>query len=276
MSDFTEKSPFIRHYFVDEAGDPTLFNGKGEIIVGNQGCSRFFILGMLDVADPDSLSKNLDTLRAELLADPYFKDIPSMQPERRKTAMGFHAKDDIPEVRREVFNLLKKYDLRFFAVVRDKQKLLEYVRGRNRNDASYRYQGNELYDYLTRRLFKSHLHQADSYNICFASRGKSDRTAALRTALQAARDNFCQQRGIVSVAPINITATRPPQSPCLQAVDYFLWVLQRLYERREDEYLEHLWSAFRLVHDLDDTRCKEYGVYYNQRNPISLLKMPEI
>jgi len=26
------------HYFVDEAGDPTLFNRRGRIIIGDSGC----------------------------------------------------------------------------------------------------------------------------------------------------------------------------------------------------------------------------------------------
>ncbi len=276
MTDLKEKTRSIRHYFVDEAGDPTLFNGKGNVIVGTEGCSRFFMLGLLDVTEPESLARNLEELRSELLADPYFKNVPSMQPQQRKTAMGFHAKDDIPEVRREVFNLLKKYDLRFFAVVRYKHKLLEYVKTRNQSDPDYRYQHNELYDSLTRRLFKQRLHKDDEYNICFATRGFSDRTAALRKALEAARANFYRQCGIASIATINITATTPPHSPCLQAVDYFLWALQRLYERREERYLEYLWSAFKLVHDTDDTREQKYGVYYTQKNPLTLLKMPGI
>lgn len=276
MSDLKEKARSIRHYFVDEAGDLTLFNGKGKVILGTEGCSRFFILGLLDVSEPESLARNLEELRSNLLADPYFKNVPSMQPEQRKTAIGFHAKDDIPEVRREVFNLLKKYDLRFFAVVRDKQKLLEYVRSRNQNEPDYRYQHNESYDSLTRRLFKQRLHKDDEYNICFAARGFSDRTAALGKALEAARANFYYQCGIVSIAPMNITATTPPHSPCLQAVDYFLWALQRLYERREERYLEYLWTAFKVVHDTDDTRQERYGVYYTQKNPLILLKMPGI
>ncbi|MDZ7965547.1 MAG: DUF3800 domain-containing protein [Nostoc sp. DedSLP03] len=276
MTDLKEKVRSIRHYFVDEAGDPTLFNGKGNVIVGTEGCSRFFILGLLDVAEPESLARNLEELRSELLADPYFKNVPSMQPQQRKTAIGFHAKDDTPEVRREVFNLLKKHDLRFFAVVRYKHNLLEYVKTRNQSDPYYRYQHNELYDYLTRKLFKQRLHKDDEYNICFATRGFSDRTAALRKALEAARANFHRQCGIASIATINITATTPPHSPCLQAVDYFLWALQRLYERREERYLEYLWPAFKLVYDTDDTRQQRYGVYYTQKNPLTLLKMPGI
>jgi hypothetical protein len=52
-------------------------------------------------------------------------------------------------------------------------------------------------------------------------------------------------------------------------VDYFLWMLQRFYERREDRYLEFLWPQFSLVHDLDDTRQNAYGVYYTQKKPLT-------
>jgi len=51
------------------------------------------------------------------------------------------------------------------AVVRNKHKLLEYVRQRNEWDASYRYNQNELYDYMVRRLFKNLLHKDDEYNV---------------------------------------------------------------------------------------------------------------
>ncbi len=74
---------------------------------------------------------------------------------RKVAALMFHAKDDLPEVRREVFALLRKHELRFLAVVRNKQRVLEYVRRRNAVDLTYRYQPNELYDYMVRVLFKN-------------------------------------------------------------------------------------------------------------------------
>ena len=41
-----------------------------------------------------------------------------------------------------------------------------------------------------------------------------------------------------------------------------------MYERREDRFVELLWPAIRLVHDLDDTRQARYGVYYTQKKPL--------
>jgi hypothetical protein len=257
-----------RNYFVDEAGDGTLFDHRGNVIVASKGCLRYFILGLLDVPEPETLSRDFAELRAKLLADPYFKGVPSMQPDAKKTAAAFHAKDDLPEVRREVFSLLLRHDLRFLAIVRNKRQVIQYVRQRNERDVMYRYNPNELYDFMVRRLFKNLLHEDDEYEIYFAKRGASDRTEALQQALEAARRRFAAQWNVVSVATVHVIPAVPQEYGGLQAVDYFLWALQRLYERREDRYVELLWSKFRLVHDLDDTRDARYGVYYTQKKPL--------
>ena len=66
-----------------------------------------------------------------------------------------------------------------------------------------------------------------------------------------------------------VSAATPKEHAGLQAVDYFIWALQRLYERGEDRYLVYLWQAFGLVHDMDDTRETHYGVYYTQNKPLT-------
>ena len=162
----------MRYYFVDEAGDGNLFDAKGHTIVGTEGCSRYFILGMLDIRNPERLQQEMDALRAALLQDPYFRGVPSMQPDARKTAVAFHAKDDVAEVRREVFATLRRHELRFFAGVRNKAKVVEYVRQRNQAEPGYRYQPNELYDYMVRRLFRNLLHKDDGYEVFFAPRAR--------------------------------------------------------------------------------------------------------
>jgi len=266
-----KKSPAkCRYYFVDEAGDTTIFGQHGKVLIGEPGCSRFFILGVLDIPNPVVLQDELDDLRQSLLADPYFKKVPSMQPEAHKTALMFHAKDDVPEVRREVFTLLQKYEFRFMAVVRDKQKVLEYVRGRNNLDLTYRYTPNDLYDYLVRILFKNLLHKDESYEIYFSKRWKQDRTEALRRALKTAQERFAQKWGITTSPDLMVIPKSSHEYGGFQAVDYFLWSLQRFYERKEDRYLDLLWKSFRMVLDLDDTRKTSYGVYYTQKKPLTL------
>jgi hypothetical protein len=257
-------------YFVDEAGDPTLFNRKKQFVVGNEGCSTFFALGLLSVAAPEALGRELEELRRRLLADPYFKGVPSMQPQQRKTAAAFHAKDDIPEVRREVFNLLIGHDISFFAVVRDKRRIAELVRRQNVKQPQYRYHPNQLYDRCTSRLFRDRLHKDEAYRIVFARRGTSDRTEALRLSLENARRNFRRKWGVQATSPIEVVASTPPQDPCLQAADYVVWALQRLYERKEARYWDFVWPKVSLVYDIDDVRNHPYGEYFTHRNPLTL------
>ena len=172
----------VRYYHVDEAGDATLFNRYGKLIVGNEGCSTYFILGLLDIPAPELLEQEMRELHERLLADPYLKGIPSMQAETKKTALAFHAKDDVPEVRREVYSLLMRHELKFFALVRDKRHIAELVLEHKKGKPSYRYHPNQLYDRCVSRLFKERLHKDDGYTIEFAKRGNKGRTAALQMA----------------------------------------------------------------------------------------------
>lgn len=266
----SETPSSIRHYFVDEGGDGTLFSRKGKVLVGTEGCSRFFILGLLDVSDPIVLEDRFDKLRGQLMNDSYFKSVPSMQPANRKTALAFHAKDDLPEVRRDVFRLLRDTDgLRFFAVVADKLSVLEYVRQRNKREPAYHYHPNELYDYLTGRLFKERLSQHDRYDIIFSKRGKSNRLTTLRQLVETARSGLAAPQNMNANTAIRVSAATPKEHAGLQAVDYFVWALQRFYERDEERYLLYLWDAFRLVHDIDDMREASYGVDYTQKKPLT-------
>ncbi len=261
--------PMVARFFVDEAGDGSVFDRYGRVIVGRKDCSRFFMLGALAVSDPAAMAKDMEELRARLLADPYFRNVPSMQPERRRTAVAFHAKDDPPEVRREVFNLLLRHEIRFSAVVRGKMAVLAYVRQRNSSQASYRYHPNELYDWLVRRLFKGQLHSAGRFDVCFARRGKSDRTEALAAALRVAQFRTATDRGVPSTGHICVIPCFSFQQHGLQAVDYCLWALQRLYERGEDRFLQLIWPKVRLIIDVDDRRKAAYGVYYDSRKPLT-------
>jgi hypothetical protein len=183
----------VVNFFIDEAGDPTLFDKRGKKVRVGDGASKSFILGKILVDDCDRLRREMDQLRASLLADAYFRNVESMKPERRKTAVMFHAKDDLPEVRREVFSLLLKHDIKFYAVVRNKMDLVDFVRQQNNRDPNYRYRENELYDTLTRHLFSKLRRSADEVNLIFATRGKANRNAALRNALVEAEQDFEQK-----------------------------------------------------------------------------------
>ena len=108
-----------------------------------------------------------------------------------------------------------------------------------------------------------------------ARRGKSDRTNALREALLAAQERFCLQWDRQPASTFTVTARRSWQSAGLQAVDYFLWALQRVYERGEDRYVRFIWPSVGLVHDVDDRGTAKYGTYYNKARPLTAASTKE-
>ena len=176
-----------RRYFVDEAGDPILFNRHGTQTLGRPGCSRYFIMGCIEVDDEPLLASRLNALRAELMADPALKDVPSMQPHRRRTAEAFHANQDHSKVRGRVIGLLAQEHFRFFAVIRDKRNVLEDLRATQRLIPSYRYSENALYDSLVGRLLRDRLHVDDCEIVFAATRRVGQERRLFAEAIQKRR-----------------------------------------------------------------------------------------
>ena len=123
-----------------------------------------------------------------------------------------------------------------------------------------------------KRILKNELHKAERNIITFARRGKAARQDALRAAILAAQRNFERSHGIESRQPCEVVATTPSHAPGLQAVDYYLWALQRLFERRDDSSFLLVRRNFRLVMDLDDQRNRPCGEWYNDASPLTLEK----
>ena len=275
-------TPEVHHIFVDEAGAPTIFDSKGRSLVGTTGCSQYFILGKLTVDNPAGVAKALTDLREQMKADPFFAIVESFKPERRKTALLFHAKDDLPDVRVKVFDFLRSFGpaIRFHAVVCDKLAVQKEEEARRAADPKHRYNPDHLYDRLTRSLFGKFHQVADRYHLCMAKRGNKDRNAALLQALEHAEMDFETtfnfSRG--GIAAWTLTISNPETTVCLQAVDYFLWALQRLYEPkvhavtgeiiREPRYLNALWDQVAEIHDLHFGPPP--GTFFTKANPLTL------
>jgi hypothetical protein len=184
----------------------------------------------------------------------------------------------VPEVRREVYKLLlaRADKIRFYGVVRDKRELASHEAQKRDADPKYRYRPNDLYDGLVRKLFGSRLQPAERFEICFASRGSSDRTKALKTAIAHAAGDYERDFGLASKAEVDVTCRTPTGCGGLQAVDYLLWALQRFYEfeqtakaESECRYVELVWPLVSEIHDLDRLEGKKRGVYYVGKRPLT-------
>ncbi len=270
------------HLFVDEAGVPEIFDRKGRVNIGKEGCSRFFMLGMLEVDEPARLAEELVALREQLFRDPFYASAESFKPERKKTAVLLHAKDDLPEVRVKVFDLLRSFGpaLHFRAVICDKESIRIREVSRHAAEATYLYKPDHLYDELARFLFAKFSRMADGYRLWIAKRGNKDRNAALRSALEQAEGDFTTSFGFSrgGADAWTTTVTNPRATVCLQAADYFLWALQRFYEPRihpetceethEDRYLNAIWPQISQVHDLHFGPAR--GTFFTGSNPLTL------
>lgn len=139
----------------------------------------------------------------------------------------------------------------------------------NRWNRRYRYNPTELYDDMVGRLFRDRLRKGVEMHIYFAPRSRKPRTEAFLDALRRTRAEFPRRWKIKGEAPVTIQPGTLAQYAGLQAVDYFLWSLQRFYERGEGRFLNLLWPQYRLVMDIDDKREANYGVYYTQGKPLT-------
>ena len=252
-------------YYVDEAGDGVLFGPRGRDRLADADAPQFFMLGMVRCAADAAVVEALAKLRAALQTNPLYSTIFSMRPEAQKTARAFHAKDDHVEIRSKVFELITTLDFKFYAVIKDMRAVRDYVGRRNALDSAYRYQPNELYDLTVRMLFKQRLHKDDHYRVVFARRGKSDRTAALRTQLEETRERFLAKHQLTSEATLEIMPANPWEQPAVQLADYCLWALQRCYEKHEGRFLNAIWPKVSLIHDVDDPGGKVYGTYLSRK-----------
>jgi len=73
--------------------------------------------------------------------------------------------------------------------------------------------------------------------------------------------------------PTVARAGYPHEHAGLQIVDYYLWALQRLYERGEDRFFNMLAGGYRLIMDIDDTAKKSYGEWFSDSHPLTLDKI---
>ena len=255
-------------YYVDESGDLTLFNKKGEPV---KSSSKTLMLGLIKLKESTDFHDNFERFKKTILTNSKFRTFPSY----KKTKLQFHAKDDHIDIKKEVYNYIASLDFSVQVIVRRKAALIEQAK------TQFGYNGQkmgdkQIYDDLVKRLFDKNIHKADYYNIFFASRGKTFTNQSLKEALLNTRHRFCTKHFISSNSHFNVSCVKSSDYFGLQIIDYCLWALQRMYEKSEDTYFKIIHDKFKLIIDVDDKRIKGYGIFYNDRNQISLDQIGEV
>ncbi len=251
-----KKAKEFYHRFLDEAGDTTFF-GKGKIpIVGSEGVSKAFIIGMVKFKEPlQPLREKIINLQNEVINDPYFKDIPSIQKKVNSKGYYFHATDDIPEVRKIFFEFINSVNLSFEAVVGRKIYEIFYKKHNSREV--------EFYADLLSHLLKNKLQIGGKLILNISERGKSTKNKNLLLALRKAKDRFNKKnpdKETVTQVVFNIQSQT--KEPLLNIADYLCWSVQRVFERGEVRYYNYIREKISLVIDLYDSSKYEGNKHY--------------
>ncbi len=251
------------HRFLDEAGDTT-FYGKGKtVIIGENGVSRCFILGMVKFKQPlDDIRRKVLELQNQIMQDTYFADVCSVQKKIGKGGFFFHATDDVPEIRKILYEYIQSLECSFEAVVGRKIPGL-YENKHNGKEA-------EFYADMLSHLLKNKLAKDGKLILNIAGRGQSTRN----TNLQAGLDKAISRSRIKNSARLVTTnvvfnVQNHHTEPLLNIADYFCWAVQRVFERGEMRYYNYLREKISLVVDLyDEARYANSGNYYTPRKPL--------
>jgi hypothetical protein len=233
---------------LDEAGDTT-FYGKGKIpLLGSVGVSKYFLLGILKINEPLEIIRNkIISLQNQIISDPYFHNIPSINKKKLNSGYFLHAKDDIPEVRKMAFDLILAIDCNFEAVVGRKDYNI-YEKKHNGNQA-------EFYADMLSNLLHENILFSDKLVLNIASRSRCTTNINLEKGLQKAllvSKHKLENR--VHDSEVKFNVQRPTTEPLINIADYFLWAIQRKVERDESRYCEFLNSKISKIsylYDLD-------------------------
>jgi hypothetical protein len=213
------------HRFLDETGDTT-FYGKGrKLIIGQEGVSLCFGLGIVRIdRSLNEVRDEVKALQMQVAADPLLNTIPSV---RKRIASGgfyFHACKDSPDVRTVILHYIRELPCETEMVVARKIPRLFEKQHHARED--------EFYGDLLSHLIKGRLKSAGTLVLNVAQRGSSTREKVLLSALDLATKRAVKKwdaRSLKTRAVFNIQ--NPRKEPLLTISDYLCWV-QRVFERR--------------------------------------------
>ncbi len=256
--------PEVHHRFLDETGDAT-FYGKGrKLIIGHDGVSLSFGLGVVRIdRSLEEVRREVRALEKQVEVDPLLNTIPSVQKRIASGGFFFHACKDTPDVRSVLLHYLRDLPCEAEMVVARKIPALFEKQHNGREE--------EFYADLLAHLVKARLKRAGTLVLNVAERGSSTRENVLPDALTLATARAARKWGAENLqARAVFNVQNPRTEPLLTVSDYLCWAVQRVFEQGDVRHYNYLAAKIRLVVDLYD-REKYVGSrnYYDKKNPLT-------
>ncbi len=252
------------HRFIDEAGDTTFFIKGKKSALGEPGVSLAFIVGMVKISDPlQEVRQKIISLQESIVANPFY-DVPSVRKKVSKGGYYLHATDDLPEIRKEFFDLIKTIDCSLEAVVG--RKSIERFVTRHKEKQEYFYA--DLLSHLLKNKFQKH----DKLVLHVSERGQSTKHTNLNLALEKAKQRFMEMKPEKTLKTNIVFDVQPPtREPLLNLADYMCWAVQRVFEKGEIRYYNLIKEKISLVVDLyDQENTKGWKNHYdNKKHPLT-------
>lgn len=255
----------VTHRFLDEVGDTTYF-GKGRIpIIGQQGVSRTFGIGIVKIERPlERVRDEIRKMHRDVESDPYLNVVESVRKRVAKGGFYFHACKDVPEIRSIFFKYLKTLPCVADIVIARKDP--------NRFVRKHNGKADEFYAEVLAHTIKRFLKKDQRLVLNIAERGSSTRAKVLDSALDHALVMARKKWGddeVKTTAVFNVQ--NPSRDPLLCVSDYLSWAVQRVFEMGDVRYYNFLKDdRIRVVIDLYDREKYEGSRnYYDKRNPLT-------
>ncbi len=250
-----------KHYFIDEAGDTTFYkNGKAKIpIIGNEGVSNIFLIGMANInGNLNTIRQDIILYQKELAKSAYYKKIPSVIKRVSKGGFFFHAKDDLPEIRKEFFDFIKPLNINFCAVV-----------GRKKIDLfEKKHDGKEVefYTDMFAHLLKLGLDPKKKTVFNVAERANSTTNKNLEYSLNKAKNLYMKKNEETDIN-VAFSVHRYQDEALLTISDYLCWAVQRVFEQGETRFYEYMIDFITNVYDIYDFENRVN--VYTKNNPLT-------
>jgi len=251
------------HRFIDEVGDTTFYGSKRKLILGTEGVSSAFGIGLLKLNEPIAdVRGQVDELQQEVETDSLLNTIPSVRKRIDSGGFFFHACKDTPDVRLVFLRYLRELNCEAEVIMARKIPALF--------EAQHHEHEDEFYADILSHLIKQRVKRPGTLVLNIAQRGSSTREKVLNRALEIALERASNNSEEPLATRVVFNVQTPRTEPLLNVADYLCWSVQRVFEKGETRYYDYLQKQIRLVVDLYDSEKEaDSRNYYGQDNPLT-------